>query len=125
MRWSFAQDIYQKFANNYDTNIRLYKGIDRFIYNENISYKYFDTDKKIWIKGLIKKINVDFTYDVQLHDPAQNVSQMLTKENVNKVYLEQNPKIAQEIETAIRTKAGLITKKIEANPTPKEKETEK
>lgn len=45
MRWSFAQDIYQKFANNYDTNIRLYKGIDRFIYNENISYKYFDTDK--------------------------------------------------------------------------------
>ena len=49
--------------------------------------EYFDTDKKIWIKGLIKKINVDFTYDVQLHDPAQNVSQMLTKENVNKVYL--------------------------------------
>ena len=49
--------------------------------------EYFDTDKKIWIKGLIKKINVDFTYDVQLHDPAQNVSQMLTKENVNKVAL--------------------------------------
>ena len=30
-----------------------------------------------------------------------------------KFILEQNPKIAQEIETAIRTKAGLITKKIE------------
>ena len=45
MRWSFAQDIYQKFANNSDTYFRLYKGIDRFIYNENITYKYFDTDK--------------------------------------------------------------------------------
>ena len=45
MRWSFAQDIYQKFANNSDTYFRLYKGIGRFIYNENITYKYFDTDK--------------------------------------------------------------------------------
>ena len=34
-------------------------------------------------------------------------------------------KIAQEIESAIRTKAGLISKKIEGNPAPKEKETEK
>ena len=42
-----------------------------------------------------------------------------------KVYLEKNPKIAQEIEAAIRTKAGLISKKIEGNPAPKEKETEK
>ena len=38
-----------------------------------------------------------------------------------KIYLEKNPKIAQEIEAAIRTKAGLISKKIEGNPTPKEK----
>jgi hypothetical protein len=45
MRWSFAQHIYQKFANNCDTYLRLYKGIDRFIYNENIAYKYFNTDK--------------------------------------------------------------------------------
>ena len=50
-----------------------------------------------------------------------------------KIYLEQNPKIAEEIESAIRTKAGLISKKIEGNPAPKEegnpsskeKETEK
>ena len=42
-----------------------------------------------------------------------------------KIYLEKNPKVAEEIETAIRTKAGLISKKIEGNPTPKEKETEK
>ena len=42
-----------------------------------------------------------------------------------KIHLEQNPKIAEEIELAIRTKAGLISKKIEGNPTSKEKETEK
>ena len=33
-----------------------------------------------------------------------------------KIFLEKNPKIADEIETAIRTKAGLISKKIEGNP---------
>jgi len=33
-----------------------------------------------------------------------------------KIYLEKNPKIAAEIEMAIRTKAGLISKKIEGNP---------
>ena len=42
-----------------------------------------------------------------------------------KIYLEKNPKIAQEIETAVRAKAGLISKKVEGNPSPKEKETEK
>ena len=33
-----------------------------------------------------------------------------------KIYLEQNPKVAAEIEMTIRTKAGLIAKKIEGNP---------
>jgi len=33
-----------------------------------------------------------------------------------KIYLEQNPKVAAEIEMAIRTKAGLISKEIEGNP---------
>ena len=32
-----------------------------------------------------------------------------------KIYLEQNPKVAAEIEMTIRTKAGLISKKIEDN----------
>ena len=42
-----------------------------------------------------------------------------------KVYLEQNPKIAAEIEMAIRTKAGLISKKIEGNPVPEKTDTPK
>ena len=38
-----------------------------------------------------------------------------------KIYLEQNPKVAAEIEMAIREKAGVITKKIEGNPLDQEK----
>jgi len=42
-----------------------------------------------------------------------------------KIYLEKNPKIAAEIEMAIRTKAGLISKKIEDNPTVEKPDTDK
>ena len=38
-----------------------------------------------------------------------------------KIYLEKNPQVAQEIESAIRAKAGLISKKIEGNPIDQEK----
>ena len=38
-----------------------------------------------------------------------------------KVYLAQNPKVAAEIEMAIREKAGVISKKIEGNPLDPEK----
>ena len=42
-----------------------------------------------------------------------------------KIFLEKSPKIAAEIEMAIRTKAGLISKKIEGNPvTEKTEKTE-
>ena len=46
------------------------------------------------------------------------------KENA-KLYLEKNPKVAEEIEKTIRDKAGLISKKIEGNPSPKEKISDK
>ena len=42
-----------------------------------------------------------------------------------KIFLEKNPKIAAEIEMAIRTKAGLISKKIEGNPAVEKTETDK
>ena len=42
-----------------------------------------------------------------------------------KIYLEKNPQVAAEIEIAIRTKAGVIAKKIEGNPIEKTAETEK
>tara|TARA_Y100000590_G_scaffold137381_1_gene157301 strand:- start:1249 stop:2346 length:1098 start_codon:yes stop_codon:yes gene_type:complete len=42
-----------------------------------------------------------------------------------KIFLESNPKIAGEIEIAIRTKAGLISKKIEGNPATEKTENPK
>ena len=42
-----------------------------------------------------------------------------------KIFLEKNPKIAAEIEMAIRTKAGLISKKIEGNPVAEKTDTPK
>ena len=42
------------------------------------------------------------------------------KENA-KLYLEKNPDVAEEIETAVREKARAITKELEGNPSPKEK----
>ena len=38
-----------------------------------------------------------------------------------KIYLEQNPNVAAEIEMAIREKAGVISKKIDGNPLDPEK----
>ena len=38
-----------------------------------------------------------------------------------KIYLEQNPNVAAEIEMAIRENAGVITKNIEGNPLDQEK----
>jgi len=48
----------------------------------------------------------------------------LGRENA-KIFLEKNPKIAAEIEMAIRTKAGLISKKIEGNPAVEKTNTDK
>ena len=45
MRWTDSRKIFNDFIRKRDLYLRLYKGIDRFIYNENISYKYFNTDK--------------------------------------------------------------------------------
>ncbi len=46
------------------------------------------------------------------------------KENA-KLYLEKNPKVANEIESYIREKAGMIAKELEGNPSPKEKISKK
>ncbi len=47
MRWSNHYDIYNNFIKNCNTYMRIYKGIDRYIYNENIDYKYFSNEKII------------------------------------------------------------------------------
>ena len=41
MRWTDNRNILEKFLKHRDLYLRLYKGIDRYIYNEDIKYKYF------------------------------------------------------------------------------------
>ena len=33
--------------------------------------EFYDIDNSQWVNGIIKKINIDFTYDLQLHDPSK------------------------------------------------------
>ena len=49
--------------------------------------EFYDIDNSQWINGIIKKINIDFTYDLQLNDPSKKVTTMVTKENVSKIYI--------------------------------------
>ena len=85
------------------------------MYNQGISYEGDIIDLALKAE-VIQKMGSWFSYgDDKIGQGRENA----------KIYLEKNPKIAQEIETAIRTKAGLISKKIEGNPVTKEKETEK
>ena len=49
------------------------------------------------------------------------VKKLVKVEKMLKFILEQNPKVAAEIEMAIREKAGVIAKKIEGNPLDPEK----
>ena len=44
MRWSDERKVLEKFLKRRDLYLRLYSGIDRFIYNEDIKYKYFMGD---------------------------------------------------------------------------------
>lgn len=41
MRWNDEREIFKKFIKHRDLYLRLYSGIDRFIYNEDVVYKYF------------------------------------------------------------------------------------
>ena len=58
-----------------------------------------------------------------LEDPEFSAKLSLRKEFYDTKY--ENPKIAAEIEMAIRSKAGLISKKIEENPTVEKTNTDK
>ena len=44
MRWTDNRNILEKFLKHRDLYLRLYSGIDRWIYNEDIKYKYFMGD---------------------------------------------------------------------------------
>lgn len=53
MRWSDERKIFEKFMKHRDLYVRLYSGADRFIYNEDIKYKYFMGDQiSSWKEGI-------------------------------------------------------------------------
>ena len=66
--------------------------------------------------GIVEKSGAWYAYN------GEKIGQ--GRENA-KIFLEKNPKIAAEIEMAIRTKAGLIAKKIEGNPVVEKTESPK
>lgn len=53
MRWSDERKVFQKFLKHRDMYLRLYSGIDRFIFNENIPYKCFSGSSiSSWQEGV-------------------------------------------------------------------------
>ena len=53
MRWTDNRKILEKFLKHRDLYLRLYTGIDRFIYNEDIKYKYFPGEAiSSWKEGI-------------------------------------------------------------------------
>ncbi len=53
MRWSDERKVFEKFCKHRDMYLRLYTGIDRFIFNEDINYKCFGGSKiSSWQEGV-------------------------------------------------------------------------
>jgi len=53
MRWTDERKVFEKFMKHRDLYVRLYSGIDRFIYNEGVKYKYFVSDAiSSWQEGV-------------------------------------------------------------------------
>lgn len=53
MRWSDQRHVFENFIKRRDLYVRLYTGIDRYIYNEDVKYKYFLGDQiSSWQEGV-------------------------------------------------------------------------
>ena len=53
MRWTDETKVLERFMKHRDLYVRLYSGIDRFIYNEDVKYKYFMGDAiSSWQEGV-------------------------------------------------------------------------
>ena len=52
MRWTDQRKTFERFLKHRDLYVRLYSGIDRYIYNEGVSYKTFMGDQiSSWQEG--------------------------------------------------------------------------
>ena len=71
MRWEDSYSIFEKFMEKRDLYLRLYEGIDRFIYNERerlgLKYKTFTTNKiSSWQEDVTK--NTIMIYNGKYND---------------------------------------------------------
>tara|TARA_B100000965_G_C19592800_1_gene758712 strand:- start:2253 stop:2873 length:621 start_codon:yes stop_codon:yes gene_type:complete len=74
MRWSNSYDIFEKFMEKRDLYLRLYTGIDRFIFNErnrlSIKYRTFKTEEiSSWQEDI--KTNTIMIYNGKYNDIRQ------------------------------------------------------
>ena len=138
---------YAKLSHN--ISIRDVKNIKKIVQNQNFIISSYGSDiaeltrntiigeqgkqinllKKLSARNLLQEVFID------QKQPKIKIAEL--DKQYNKEYCVIKPNISsgskgisiirseKEIETAIRTKAGLISKKIEGNPVTKEKETEK
>ena len=87
--------------------------IEKLVEIEDFYFQAYDIPEDLGAKAdVVEKAGAWYAYK------GEKIGQ--GKENA-KLYLEQNPKAAAEIEMAIREKAGVISKKIEGNPLSEEK----
>tara|TARA_B100000686_G_C16407216_1_gene770349 strand:- start:322 stop:804 length:483 start_codon:yes stop_codon:yes gene_type:complete len=74
MRWSNSYDIFEKFMEKKDLYLRLYTGIDRFIFNErnrlSLKYRTFNTEEiSSWQEDV--KTNTIMIYNGKYNDIRQ------------------------------------------------------
>ena len=74
MRWSNSYDIFEKFMEKRDLYLRLYTGIDRFIFNEksrlSLKYRTFNTEEiSSWQEDV--KTNTIMIYNGKYEDVRQ------------------------------------------------------
>tara|TARA_B100000575_G_C23143434_1_gene666357 strand:- start:7860 stop:14522 length:6663 start_codon:yes stop_codon:yes gene_type:complete len=74
--------------------------IQEKIYKINDPILYYDETRGVYIKGLIKNYSLDNTYDIDLMDPDQGVSQLEQLKNVPKLFIKSSsePEIHQMFE---------------------------
>jgi hypothetical protein len=70
------------------------------LYRINDPILYYDEDKQIYVKGFIKSYSLDNTYEIDLIDPEQGVSQPVRLSNIPKLFIKptEEPKIHKMFE---------------------------
>ena len=73
MRWSNHDHIFKKFMEHRDMYLRLYSGIDRFIYNEQVDYQLIKSNNiTSWLENIDNSAIVLYNGKYEQVQPANN-----------------------------------------------------